>query len=112
MPEPLLSEPIRKPVLHRAISLRGPHFYAEPKTGETLFVIHLDGSTQIGPRLATADDIAQHADAYEAFLKDEAAQEAAALARVTFTTPPDAEIPPPLSGEGAVAKARGRKDED
>lgn len=93
------------PALQRSISKRGPRFYAHPETGETTFVLHLDGSTQFGPRPATPDDIAEHADAYEAFLTEQADEPLAPL--VTFTTPPGTVIPPDV---GSVAKPRGRQE--
>lgn len=53
------------PALQRSISLRGPRFW---KDGDkVMFVNHLDGSTQDGPREATKADVKDHAKAHAAF---------------------------------------------
>jgi hypothetical protein len=52
------------PTLQRRVSMRGPRFYREGD--ELMFVHHLDGSTQIGPRPATDEDRATHAEALAA----------------------------------------------
>ena len=73
------------PVLQRRISIRGPRFWSEG--GRLLFVEHLDGSTRIGPREATAADKAAHAEAWAAF---QAGEPPAPLApQVAFADPPD-----------------------
>jgi hypothetical protein len=73
------------PALQRRISLRGPRFWAED--GRVLFMNHLDGSTQIGPREATDEDRAEHAAAWAAFEAREPAEPFKPL--VAFTEPPD-----------------------
>lgn len=81
----------------RRISKRGPRFYAE---GETImFVLHLDGSTQIGPREATEADIREHTEAYAAFLQGDEATALAPPVSVSGAAPPDG---------GAIAKPRGK----
>lgn len=53
---------------------RGARFF---DNGDDLaFVLVLDGNTRFGPRKATDDDIAEHAEAYRRYVADRAAQEA------------------------------------
>ncbi len=54
------------PALERRISLRGPRFWMDE--GGVMFCNQLDSSTRDGPRKATDADIANHPDAYDAWL--------------------------------------------
>ena len=56
------------PTLQRRVSMRGPRFYREADA--LMFVHHLDASTQIGPRPATDEDKAAHAEALAALEAD------------------------------------------
>jgi hypothetical protein len=53
------------PVIVRNSGPRGPRFYAVDR--ELMFVNVIDGSTCHGPRPATAEDKAEHPDAYARF---------------------------------------------
>lgn len=60
------------PALQRSVSIRGPRFFRD---GETeMFVNYLDASTRDGPRKATKEDRANHADAYAAFKAEKEAE--------------------------------------
>ena len=75
------------PALQRRISLRGPRFYEDG--GKLMFVNHLDGSSCIGPRVATKDDKKDYAESFAAFQAGDVPTPMGPL--VTFTTPEEAE---------------------
>lgn len=73
------------PVLQRNNAPRGPRFYKDD--GKLLFVNILDGSTREGPRPATADDKATHAEAFEVFKSGEEPAFPGSKPLVSFVTP-------------------------
>ena len=98
------------PALVRSISKRGPKFY---RVGdELLFVLHIDSSTQVGPRAATREDAEEHPEAWAQFVEEQTVEGKARehdvtpfSPMVTFETPEGGE---PIKEIGPHAAKRAK----